>query len=68
MAVLWRDTRGVHMLTSMHCPPVEGNFCDECENVIKPDIIEQYQHHMGYVGNGNRMADSFLSNAVRGSR
>jgi len=56
------------MLTSMHCPPVEGNFCDECENVIKPDIIEQYQHHMGYVGNGNRMADSFLSNAVRGSR
>jgi hypothetical protein len=29
MTVVWRDKRDVHMLTNIHNPPAEGNFCDE---------------------------------------
>jgi microcystin degradation protein MlrC len=28
-AVIWNDEKGVHMLTDMHRPPAEGNFCVE---------------------------------------
>jgi len=27
-AVVWKDKRDVHMLTNIHDPPKEGNFCD----------------------------------------
>jgi hypothetical protein len=31
------DKRNVHMLTNIHDPPEEGNFCDESRNALKLD-------------------------------
>jgi hypothetical protein len=28
-AIEWKDKRNVNILTNMHSPPLEGNFCDE---------------------------------------
>jgi hypothetical protein len=60
MAVVWKDKRVVHMLTNIHNPPAEGNFCDEKGNAIKPLVVEDYDRHMGYVDKGDRMANSYL--------
>jgi hypothetical protein len=32
LAIVWKDKRNVNMLTNMHRPPAEGNFCNEREN------------------------------------
>ena len=53
MAVLWRDKRDVCMLTNIHSAPVEGNFCKKGEKAIKPQIVMDYNHHMGYVDKGD---------------
>jgi hypothetical protein len=44
-AVVWRDKRDVHILTNIHNLPVEGIFCNEHGNSIKPYIVEQYNRH-----------------------
>jgi hypothetical protein len=54
-----RDKRVVHLLTTMHHPPANGNFCDEHGNAIKPEIIQDYNRHMGYVDLGDRMTNSY---------
>jgi hypothetical protein len=43
----------------MHCPPAEGNFCDEHGNAIKPAIVADYNAHMGYVDKADRTANSY---------
>jgi hypothetical protein len=59
-AILWRDKRDIFMLTNMHNTPAEkGNFCDEKGSALKPLIVEDYNHHMGYVDKGDRMANSY---------
>jgi hypothetical protein len=35
LAMVWRNKREVHMLTSIHNPPAEGIFCDEKGNAVK---------------------------------
>jgi len=35
------------MLMNMHCPPAEGNFCDEHGNTLKPVTMQDYNKHMG---------------------
>jgi hypothetical protein len=52
------------MLTGMHYPPAEGNFCGDNGNAPKPTTVEDYNRHMGYVDRGDRMA---LSAATHGS-
>jgi hypothetical protein len=47
------------MLTDMHNPPAEGNFCDKKGNAQKPAVVEDYNRDMGYVYKGERMADSY---------
>jgi len=47
------------MLTNIHNVPVEGNFCSEGVRAIKPQIVMDYNHHMGYVDKGERMANSY---------
>jgi hypothetical protein len=37
------------MLTNMHNPPAEGNFCSEHENAVIPSIPEDYSENMGFV-------------------
>ena len=57
-AILWRDKRDVFMLTNIHNAPAEGNFCNEGGKAIKPQTVKDYNHHMGYVDKGDRMANS----------
>jgi hypothetical protein len=58
-AIIWKDKRDVYMLTNMHYPPAEGNFCDQHGNAIKPAIVADYNAHMGYVDKADRMANSY---------
>jgi len=58
-AILWQDKRDVRMLTNIHNAPAEGNFCNEGGKAIKPQIVKDYNHHMGYVDKGDRMANSY---------
>jgi hypothetical protein len=48
----------MHMLTNMHNPPAEGNFCEESGNALRPEIVEHYNQHMGYIDKSDRMANS----------
>lgn len=57
--VRWKDKRDVYLLTNIHSPPVEGNFVDEYNNPIKPQVILDYNKHMGYVDKADRMANSY---------
>jgi hypothetical protein len=47
------------MLTNMHTPPAEGNFCDKHENAIKPVTVGHYNRHMGYADKSDRMSNSY---------
>ena len=38
-AVVWKDKRDVCLLTNIHDPPREGNYCDEHGNAIKLAIV-----------------------------
>ena len=60
-AVVWKDKRDVCLLTNIHDPPKEGNYCDEHGNAIKPAIVADYNLHMGHLDNADRMADSYTA-------
>ena len=60
--IVWRDKRDVHILTNIHDAPAEGNFCDTNRKAIKPQIVADYNRHMGYVDKGDRMANSYSIN------
>jgi len=62
--ILWLDKRDICMLTNIHNAPAEGNFCNEGGKAIKPQIVMDYNHHMGYVDKGERIANSY-SNSRR---
>ena len=47
------------MLTNMDPPLEEGNFCDDSKQAVKPQIVAQYNWHMGYVDISDRMANSY---------
>jgi len=47
------------MLTNMDPPPEEVNFCDDSNHTVKLHIVEQYNRHMGYVDNSERMAKMY---------
>jgi hypothetical protein len=59
-AVVWKDKHNVHILTNMHDPPAEGNFCDESGNTRKPESVEHYNRHMGYINKSDRMTNSYI--------
>ena len=61
-AVLWRDKSDVWVLTNIHIAPAEGNFCNEGEKAVKPQIVMDCNHHMHYVDKGDRMANSYSIN------
>ena len=58
-AMLWWDKRDICMLTDIHNVPAESNFCNEGGKAIKPQIVMDYNHHMGYMDKGDRMANSY---------
>jgi hypothetical protein len=44
-SVVWKDKGNVNMLTNMHRPPAESNFCDEYVNTLKPTIVQDCNTH-----------------------
>jgi len=60
-AVVWKEKRDVNLLTNIRDPRREGNYCDERGNAIKQAIVANYNRHMGYVGNTERMANSYMA-------
>ena len=58
---MWRDKRDVCLLTNIHDPPIEGSYCDELRNVIKPAIVADYNCLMGHVDNLDWMANSYTA-------
>jgi hypothetical protein len=48
MATVWRDKRGVYVLTNIHNPPTEGNFCNERGHAFKPQTVQDYNQHTKY--------------------
>jgi hypothetical protein len=58
-AMVWRDKHDIYILTNVHDPPTDDNFCDKHGSAIKPRIIHDYKQHMEYVDKGNRMVNSF---------
>jgi hypothetical protein len=47
------------MLMNIHEVPAKGNFCNVGRKAIKPQIVTDYNHHMGYMDKGDRMANSY---------
>ena len=66
-AIQWLDKRDICTMTNIHNPPQEGNFRNEQVNMIKLEIVADYNHHMGYVNKGDRMANSYSSAIGHGS-
>ena len=62
MAILWRDKWEVRVLTNIHDPPADGNFCDNNGKAIKPQIVADYNLHMGYVDKGDGMTETYSIN------
>jgi len=58
-ALVWKDRQEVYMLTDMGPPPAEGNFCDNSNHPMKPQIVERYNQHMGFIDIADRMANSY---------
>jgi len=58
IAVVWRDKRGVCLLTNIHNTPTD--YRDEHRNAIKPAIVD-YNHYMGHVDNADKMANSYTA-------
>jgi hypothetical protein len=59
IAILWRDKRDIYMLPNIQEVPAKGNFGNVGRKVIKPQIVTDYNHHMGYVDKGDRTANSY---------
>ena len=58
-AVVWKNKHDVQVLTNIHDPPAESNFCDESGNALKPASVEDYNQHMNYVNKSEGMASSY---------
>ena len=63
-AILWRDKRDARILTNIHDPAAEGNFCDNNGKAIKRQIVADYNRHMSYIDKGDRMANSYSINRL----
>jgi len=45
--IVWKDERDMNILTNMHRPPTEGNFCDEQGKAQKPVTVTDYRSAHG---------------------
>jgi hypothetical protein len=57
-AILWRDKRDMYMSTNIHNNSTEGNFCDSNRKAIKLQLVVGFSHQRGFVGKGDRIANS----------
>ena len=63
-AILWRDNCDARVFKNIHDPPAEGNFYDNNGKAMKPQVVADYNRHMGYVDKGDRMANSYSNNRL----
>jgi hypothetical protein len=59
-SMIRKNKQEVHIIMNMHRPPVEGSFCNEHRKTKKPMIFEDYSQQIGYIHNGDRMANSYI--------
>jgi hypothetical protein len=38
--MIWRDKQDVNILINMYHPSINGNFCDDRGNALKPEIVQ----------------------------
>jgi hypothetical protein len=57
--LVWKDKRDIRMLNNIHVPQAEANIYDAHKNTTKPEIVADYNIHMGYVDNAERMTQLF---------
>jgi len=48
-AVVWKDKRGMCLLTNIHDPPRDGSYHNEQGNAIKSAIVVDYNCHVGHI-------------------
>jgi hypothetical protein len=58
-ATVWKDKQNVNTMTSMHSPPLEGNFCNEHGKAMKPAIIQDCNRDTGYVAKSDCIMNSY---------
>ena len=58
--LIWKNRREGYVLTNMNPALAEGNFCDYCNCPMKPNIVEQYNRHVGYIDSSDHMASGYL--------
>jgi hypothetical protein len=44
---------------NMHHPSINGNLCDDHENALKPEIVQDHKKCMGNDDLGDRMTNSY---------
>jgi hypothetical protein len=54
------ERQNVNMLTNMHHPPAEGNFCNEHGNDLKPAIVQGCNRHMGHADKSDHIMKHLL--------
>jgi hypothetical protein len=42
------ERKNLNIVTNMHSPPAEGNFCDEHGQALKAPIVKDSKSYMGY--------------------
>jgi hypothetical protein len=57
--IMWKDKRGVRILTNLHDASSEGNFCDKKRKDVKQLIVADYTRYICCVDKGVRMANCY---------
>jgi hypothetical protein len=58
-AVCWKDKQEVHLLTTMHKPPLSRHYVGEGGKTSKPLCIESYNSNIGFFDMSDTMANSY---------
>jgi len=65
--LVWKDRQEVYMLSNMDPPPAEGNFCDNSNRPVKPNLVERYSRHVGYDDKSYRIGNSYSMSDIPSS-
>jgi hypothetical protein len=60
IATAWKDKQNVNMLTNMHCPPADGNFCNEHGNALKQATAQDCNRHVSYAEKSDHMMTGYF--------
>ena len=66
-AILWNDKQNTNILTNMHSPPAQGNFCNKHEKAVKLAIVQDCNRHMEYADKSDSRTNSYSISKCRKS-